>query len=491
MQGAGRRFEEGQEEELDPGAGDAYRTGRGTLRGAIYFSRKTRLKQLREETETWEEETGRLMEHGKSRQGKAVQDKPGRAGLSDRTAATARLKNGSRYRKEQETVQNLKKAYQRKINQQKSMEIAQNARKGSEFVKVAKAAAIKAAAALKGSILILLFFSILFFLLLFLAGYLLSNLVHMGGAGAIYGGLYQSTYSDISDCEGYYRELETDLEEKIANIEDEEEYADCYEFVYDLGHIGHRAVDLASYLATKYTDFTLELCRDELDALFEEMYTLEVETAEEPREREKKDADGNIIYGADGNPVKETFTAEICYVTLTVKPWDEIMEGRLTQEETSRYKVYLLSQGGQQVYGNPLLEDWKEKISSPFGYRIHPITKEKTLHAGVDIAVPVGTPLFSSTGGTVVTARYSDTAGNFIEVLTDSGYMVRYLHLDSIGVSAGDTVEKGALIGATGNTGRSTGPHLHLEVRTPEGKAIDPTFIVANGEGREEEETEP
>lgn len=90
-----------------------------------------------------------------------------------------------------------------------------------------------------------------------------------------------------------------------------------------------------------------------------------------------------------------------------------------------------------------------------------------------------------------MTARYSDTAGNFIEVLTDSGYMVRYLHLDSIGVSAGDTVEKGALIGATGNTGRSTGPHLHLEVRTPEGKAIDPTFIVANGEGREEEETEP
>ncbi len=486
------RFAREQEEELDPGAETAFRAGRWAARGMSYADGKKRLRKARQGPPGPEKENGRLKERGQVREGETAREaERENRRLPEHGAARGQLKEGSRYLKERERrKQDMKKAYQRKANMRKSMEAVQGAVKNSARTAAAKKAAAQAAAAVKSLLLPACGILLVFLLLVFLAGYLGTELAHMGaaGTGAYYGGLYQSTYSDMTDCEAYYRELEAGLEEMIAGIKGDETYGDCHEFVYDLGNVGHRAVDLMSYLATKYTDFTLEMCRDELDSLFEEMYRLEVEVREEEREVEMKDADGNLIYDADGNPVTERKPVKICYVTLTVKPWDEIMEGRLTPGEAERYGVFLMSQGGQQVYGNPLMEDWKDKISSPYGYRIHPITHEKTLHAGVDIAVPVGTPLFSSTAGTVVTARYSESAGNFIEVRTESGYTVRYLHLDSLGVSAGDTVEKGALIGATGNTGRSTGPHLHLEVRTPEGRTIDPTFITSNGRARGEGE---
>lgn len=451
-----------EEEKLDFGAGIACQYLRETERLAGIVSRGRQLERLqyqKMQAELERQQTGR----------------------------SEKLKEGSRYFKEAEK-ENVKKAYQKKYHQQKAIETTQRAIRNSQNAAKAKKAVQIVAAAAKTSVIAVIAVVILILALIFGAGYILFNLFHMGeaGIGAIYSGLYQSTYSDISDCESYFRELETDLEEKIANIE--EEYPDCYEYVYDLGNIGHKAVDLISYLSVKYTDFTLEMCQDELHALFAEMYTLTIEIKEEPRERQKTDEDGNGIYDEDGDPVMETFTAKICYITLKVKPWEQMMEERLTEEEKSRYKVYVASQGAQQIYGNPLTEDWKDKISSRFGYRIHPITKEKTFHSGLDIAVPVGTPLYSCTEGTVTISQYSETAGNYIVVLMDSGYSVKYMHLDSLGVQPGEKVTKGMLIGATGNTGRSTGPHLHLEVRTPDNKAIDPTFIIANGAIPEEGE---
>lgn len=456
-----RKFEESQEEEMGIGAQSAFQAGH---------------------------ESARLLELAKgSRQLKRLRQEEKRSAASQEQ--TTKLKEGSRYFKPEEK-ENTKKKYQKKINQQKAVEHTQQAIKNTAFIAKVKKAAQQVAAAAKTGIFALCGFILLLIAFVFVIGYIAFYLMHMGeaGLGALYGGLYQSTYSDISHSEAYFRELETDLEYKIAHIEEEEEYTGCYEYIYDLGDIGHQAVSLISYLSVKYTDFTLEMCKEELDSLFKEMYTLTVEIKQEERERQKTDEDGNLIYDSSGNPVKETFLADICYVTLKVKPWDDMMEERLTEAEKSRYKVYLLSQGAQQVYANPLEMDWKNKISSPFGYRIHPITKKKTLHAGIDIAVPEGTPLHSCTDGTVMIAQYSETAGNYIVVQMESGYTVKYMHLDSLGVHPGDRVSKGMLIGATGNTGNSTGPHLHLEVRTSENTPIDPTFIVANGAAPEKGE---
>lgn len=404
-----------------------------------------------------------------------------KARLLDKSETSHKLKTDSRYHKEKTEEPNVRKSYQKKLNQQKFMENRQRIQQNEQNISKSKEKREKIAAAVKSTIAVFVAIAAVIVILIFLMLFLTIQFAQQGlsGLAVLYAGTYQSTYTDISDCEAYFRELETDLEEKIAHIK--EEYPDCDEYIYNLGNIGHKAVELMSYIATKYVDFTLAMCKTELDSLFEEMYTLTVDVTEEPREKYVTDAEGNILYDEYGNPLIETYMAKICYITLEVKSWDEIVSGRLTEEEKSRYNVYVLSKGAQQVYGSPLAEDWSDKISSRFGYRIHPITKEKKFHAGIDIAVPVGTPLYSCTDGTVMIAEYSDSAGYYIRILTDTGYSVIYMHLDSLGVSAGEEVSKGMVIGATGNTGFSTGPHLHLEIRNPENVAIDPTFIVASG----------
>lgn len=112
-------------------------------------------------------------------------------------------------------------------------------------------------------------------------------------------------------------------------------------------------------------------------------------------------------------------------------------------------------------------------------------------HNGVDIAVPTRTHLYSAVDGTVVLARYSESAGNWVKVRTESGWTVVMMHMDSLTVSEGQEVKRGDHLGYSGNTGNSTGPHLHLEVLDPNDKAINPIFIIPQscaGTGKEETE---
>lgn len=299
------------------------------------------------------------------------------------------------------------------------------------------------------------------------------------GGDAMIESTYQADYNQISDCSAYMRKLETDLEEKIGLIEAEN--PDCDDYVYNLGEIGHNSIELMSYLAAKFVEFNLSICQSEIEAVFEEMYTLTVEIIEEPRTRQKRDEDGNVIFDENGNPVMEPYMAKICYVTLDVRPLNDIINERLNEEQKKYYDTYMLSSGGQQVYANCLPDvEWGNLISSKFGERIHPITNERTFHNGIDIAVPTGTPLYSSAAGTVTISAYSESAGNYIVVTMESGWSIKYMHLDSRSVSVGEQVVKGQFLGETGNTGRSTGPHLHLEIRTPEpeNKPVDPTFMI-------------
>ena len=308
-------------------------------------------------------------------------------------------------------------------------------------------------------------------------GILITIAIGFGGQG-IMQSTYQAGYDQISDCSAYMQTLETDLKERISKIETEE-CPGCYEYIYNLGSIGHNSVELMSYLAAKYIEFDLDKCQLELDSLFNEMYTLIIEIREEPREREMRDEYGQIIYGEDGNAVMEIFMAKICYITLEVKPLSEIIENRLDAEQKEQFETYMLSSGGQQVYANCLPEkEWSSLISSKFGERIHPITGERTFHNGLDIAVPTGTVVSSSAAGIVTTSAYSESAGHYIIVTMENGWSMKYMHMDSRAVSAGDVVLKGQIIGKSGNSGNSTGPHLHLEVRDANNKPIDPTFMI-------------
>ena len=112
-------------------------------------------------------------------------------------------------------------------------------------------------------------------------------------------------------------------------------------------------------------------------------------------------------------------------------------------------------------------------ISSPFGYRIHPISGKKKLHAGTDIGGTQGAPILAADSGTVVLAAYNGGYGNCVSISHGGGNSTLYGHMSAIAVSAGQAVNKGDVIGYVGSTGYSTGPHLHFEVKIG-GQLCDP-----------------
>ncbi len=289
----------------------------------------------------------------------------------------------------------------------------------------------------------------------------------------------QNDYTVLTDVTEYLRNQEAELrnimegegKEELEKDLDEECFAQTgkhiYEFIYDLPEFGFDDITLMAYLSAKFFEFDLQLVQDELDEIFELMYQINIRFEEEER----------TFYDEYGNPY--TQEVMICYITVSKTELEEIVEARLDDEALELYNSYKLSSGGQQAYG-PALDgiDWSGKISSGFGERIHPITGKKTFHDGVDIAIPTGTRLYSAVTGQVVKAYYSDSGGNMVTVRTESGWEVTYMHMDSLAVSAGQTVFKGQFVGCSGNTGNSTGPHLHIRVHDADDRKINPVFII-------------
>jgi murein DD-endopeptidase MepM/ murein hydrolase activator NlpD len=131
--------------------------------------------------------------------------------------------------------------------------------------------------------------------------------------------------------------------------------------------------------------------------------------------------------------------------------------------------------GGAKPTGSPVAGG---RVTSPFGYRTHPLSGERKLHQGIDIGgLPVGTQVNATAGGQVVFAGNSGCAGNMVKIAHGNGYLTKYFHLNSISVSAGQTVSRGQKVGGLGQTGCVTGPHLHYEVHR-NGVATDPAPFI-------------
>jgi len=116
--------------------------------------------------------------------------------------------------------------------------------------------------------------------------------------------------------------------------------------------------------------------------------------------------------------------------------------------------------------------------SSNYGYRIDPISGRSSFHTGVDIIASPGTPVMAAAGGVVATVAYVSEYGNIVEVDHDNGLTSRYAHLSKSLVRVGDVVMKGQVIARVGATGRTTGPHLHFEVRE-KGIPLNPNKFLA------------
>lgn len=117
------------------------------------------------------------------------------------------------------------------------------------------------------------------------------------------------------------------------------------------------------------------------------------------------------------------------------------------------------------------------RISSTFGQRQHPILGRRLQHQGVDFPLPVGTPITAVADGQAVEQGHSRRAGKFVTLRHADGWYSRYLHLDNILVHKGGQLAAGEPIGLSGNTGLSTGPHLHLEIGY-RGVPLDPMSLL-------------
>lgn len=115
---------------------------------------------------------------------------------------------------------------------------------------------------------------------------------------------------------------------------------------------------------------------------------------------------------------------------------------------------------------SPISDKDLTRFASGYGYRIHPIYRTRKMHSGIDLTAPTGTPIYATGDGKIINAGYTP-GGYGKKIIIDHGFGFKtlYAHLHEVDVKVGQKIKRGELIGKVGNTGRSTAPHLHYEVR--------------------------
>ena len=311
------------------------------------------------------------------------------------------------------------------------------------------------------------------------------------GMSTTLAGSYMSVPAEIDAADLAFSELEMELQKEIDSIETD--YPDYDEYRYNLDAIGHDPFALISYLSAVHTEFTAADVQGEVESLFDEMYELTLNPVTETRTRTvTKTGTRPVIDPVTGEETgeeeeyeyeeEEEYTVTILEVTLTAKDLNLIAAGHMNSEQKEIYALYNETHGLTQQFYTPLNLYWYNYVSSYYGYRINPVTGAEQFHRGVDIAVPTGTGVLAAMDGTVTTAAYDSYYGNYIVIEDSNGYCTKYAHMDTLSVSAGQAVKHGDSIGTTGNTGSSTGSHLHIECLY-NGEYYNPLFYFEAGEG--------
>ena len=202
----------------------------------------------------------------------------------------------------------------------------------------------------------------------------------------------------------------------------------------------------------------------------------------------------------DGNEVEieETYTVALP-ISDVQQVWQNIQQftgAEVTTEQQSnadsvynvvKYGVSTGTEGwipgadvpyiGADGFCSPIGAGWENRVTSEFGYRSDPFTGETRGHTGMDLAVPTGTPVRAALPGTVTAAQYHSSYGYYVMVDHGNGLSTLYAHNSQLLVRMGQTVEAGDIVSLSGSTGRSTGPHLHFEVRL-NGQRTNPRYYL-------------
>ena len=349
----------------------------------------------------------------------------------------------------------------------------------------------------------------LLFLIVIIISTLISACASMGSStsGVITATSYLAEDEDIDKAALVYSEWETDLILEIMNVQtshlgyDEYRYfiegvtfmftsSDEFEYAMNnpdefadniqlprstlINSIGHNPFQLIAFLTAVYQDFTFDEVEEVLLEIFEEQYKLEYEPIVE------------IYYEwvwyyddffDEWYEVEEAFEWHVLNITLTSRLFSTRLTSRMDDEQNEHYKLLMLGAGNKQISGSPLPFNWQNSITSHYGYRVHPTTGEKDLHRGIDIAVPIGTDILAAHEGTVTFAGYDGDYGFVVVLEGDEGLVTKYAHCDVLLVSVGNTVTAGDIIALSGDSGLSTGPHLHFEL-LKNGEYLNPLFFT-------------
>lgn len=197
-------------------------------------------------------------------------------------------------------------------------------------------------------------------------------------------------------------------------------------------------------------------------------------TPEALAEQDKVFAPKKVLNEQKGEVANEPSDRD--YSTLVVRIDKAVKDTEL--KEQSVIEIWeSLSERQSLLSSTPNIKPTRGWITSEFGYRISPFTGKPAIHAGLDLAAAPGSPVVAPADGMVVFASYDESYGKLITIDHGYGVTTRFGHLSQIYVQVGQRVNKFDVIGAVGNTGRSTGPHLHYEVRVS-GTSIDPRNYI-------------
>lgn len=221
-------------------------------------------------------------------------------------------------------------------------------------------------------------------------------------------------------------------------------------------------------LVVEYT----ALCREELLA--------EAELLEEARAAAEAEQESMNLLISEKEQQITAFETDIATQEQAIREYDEEINAQ--NEIIEALEAAVAAERAQLAEANRLRYDggmfaWPApsytRISSPYGWRMHPTLGVDKFHNGVDMAAPGGSPILAAYDGRVVAAGYSSSMGNYIMLDHGDELYTIYMHASALYVSRGDTVTRGENIAAVGTTGRSTGNHLHFGVRL-NGQYVDP-----------------
>jgi murein DD-endopeptidase MepM/ murein hydrolase activator NlpD len=143
-------------------------------------------------------------------------------------------------------------------------------------------------------------------------------------------------------------------------------------------------------------------------------------------------------------------------------------------DPASSYNAHYTSDGEALVYSALRYPLDRLHITSRYGNRVHPVTGSRSYHNGIDYRGAIGAPVYAVANGMVTNSEFKGNNGNYISIRHSDGTQSWYLHMSKRHVGRGQSVRAGQVIGRVGNTGRSTGPHLHFGFQQANGRWMDP-----------------